>query len=209
MNKIILASASPRRKELLSQIGIPFDIVISDAQEITKSSLPEEMVEELSWLKAEDVREKLSEEERKKRVILGADTIVSCEGKVLLKPKDRQQAFEMLSLLQGREHEVYTGVTLLTADSKRHITFHEKTIVHVYPMSEKEILNYIETGSPMDKAGAYGIQGEFAAFIRKIEGDYYNVVGLPVGRVYQELKKIRYGIDSIVALQHNRRKVPA
>lgn len=191
MNKIILASASPRRKELLSQIGIPFDIVISDAQEITKSSLPEEMVEELSWLKAEDVREKLSEEERKKRVILGADTIVSCEGKVLLKPKDRQQAFEMLSLLQGREHEVYTGVTLLTADSKRHITFHEKTIVHVYPMSEKEILNYIETGSPMDKAGAYGIQGEFAAFIRKIEGDYYNVVGLPVGRVYQELKKIR------------------
>lgn len=191
MNKIILASASPRRKELLSQIGIPFDIVISDAQEITKSSLPEEMVEELSWLKAEDVREKLSEEERKKRVILGADTIVSCEGKVLLKPKDRQQAFEMLSLLQGREHEVYTGVTLLAADSKRHITFHEKTIVHVYPMSEKEILNYIETGSPMDKAGAYGIQGEFAAFIRKIEGDYYNVVGLPVGRVYQELKKIR------------------
>lgn len=191
MNKIILASASPRRKELLSQIGIPFDIVISDAQEITKSSLPEEMVEELSWLKAEDVREKLSEEERKNRVILGADTIVSCEGKVLLKPKDRQQAFEMLSLLQGREHEVYTGVTLLAADSKRHITFHEKTIVHVYPMSEKEILNYIETGSPMDKAGAYGIQGEFAAFIRKIEGDYYNVVGLPVGRVYQELKKIR------------------
>lgn len=191
MNKIILASASPRRKELLSQIGIPFDIVISDAQEITKSSLPEEMVEELSWLKAEDVREKLSEEERKNRVILGADTIVSCEGKVLLKPKDRQQAFEMLSLLQGREHEVYTGVTLLAADSKRHITFHEKTIVHVYPMSEKEILSYIETGSPMDKAGAYGIQGEFAAFIRKIEGDYYNVVGLPAGRVYQELKKIR------------------
>lgn len=189
MNKIILASASPRRKELLSQIGLSFDIIASDAQEITKSSLPEKMVAELSVIKAEDVQNKLSKEERNGRVILGADTVVSCEGKVLGKPKDRQQAFEMLSLLQGRCHEVYTGVTLLMADKNERITFCEKTTVHVYPMSEKEILDYIETGSPMDKAGGYGIQGEFAAFIRKIEGDYYNVVGLPVGRVYQELKK--------------------
>lgn len=212
MNKIILASASPRRKELLSQIGFSFEIITSDAEEITKSSLPQDMVEELSYMKAADVFQKLSEEKKTGKVIIGADTVVSCGGRVLGKPKDKQHAFEMLSLLQGRKHYVYTGVTLLkskgassesdvssgliatspnkgaSAEAYDSITFHEATAVHVYPMSAEEIWKYIETGIPMDKAGSYGIQGEFAAFIKGIEGDYFNVVGLPIGRVYQELK---------------------
>lgn len=197
MNKIILASASPRRKELLAQIGISFEVITSDAEEITKSSQPQQMVEELSMLKAKDVLQKLSKEEQAGAIIIGADTVVSCDGKVLGKPRDKQHAFEMLSLLQGRAHYVYTGVTLIRAtedyqvtstEGYNSITFHEATAVHVYPMSEEEIWNYIETGEPMDKAGSYGIQGGFAAFIKGIEGDYFNVVGLPIGRVYQELK---------------------
>lgn len=209
MNKIILASASPRRKELLSQIGFSFAVITSDAEEVTKSKLPREMVEELSFLKARDVFEKLSPMEQKENMIIGADTVVACDGKVLGKPKDKQQAFEMLSMLRGREHQVYTGVTLLkagnvkgaaehskkqknketeTAGAYERMTFYEETTVHVYPMSEEEIWNYIETGEPMDKAGSYGIQGKFAAFIKGIEGDYFNVVGLPVGRLYREMK---------------------
>ena len=197
MNKIILASASPRRKELLAQIGFTFEVITSDAEEITKSSQPQQMVEELSMLKAKDVLQKLSKEEQAGAIIIGADTVVSCDGKVLGKPRDKQHAFEMLSLLQGRAHYVYTGVTLIrptedcqvtSTDGYNSITFHEATAVHVYPMSEEEIWNYIETGEPMDKAGSYGIQGGFAAFIKGIEGDYFNVVGLPIGRVYQELK---------------------
>ncbi|MBQ8596864.1 MAG: septum formation protein Maf [Lachnospiraceae bacterium] len=197
MNKIILASASPRRKELLAQIGFTFEVITSDAEEITKSSQPQQMVEELSMLKAKDVLQKLSKEEQAGAIIIGADTVVSCDGKVLGKPRDKQHAFEMLSLLQGRAHYVYTGVTLIRAtedyqvtstEGYNSITFHEATAVHVYPMSEEEIWNYIETGEPMDKAGSYGIQGGFAAFIKGIEGDYFNVVGLPIGRVYQELK---------------------
>lgn len=195
MNKIILASASPRRKELLTQIGLSFEIITSDAEEITKSTLPQEMVEELSLLKAKDVWKKLPEKERAEKIVIGADTVVSCDGKVLGKPKNQQHAFEMLSLLQGREHYVYTGVTLLKTkavgrgdEAYECITFHEATAVHVYPMSEEERWNYIASGEPMDKAGSYGIQGEFAAFIKGIEGDYFNVVGLPIGRVYQELK---------------------
>ncbi len=212
MNKIILASASPRRKELLAQIGISFEVITSDAEEITQSTIPEKMVEELSLLKAKDVFLKLPEEERAGKLVIGADTVVSCDGKVLGKPKDKEHAFEMLKLLQGREHYVYTGVTLLsgqtsydkakglpdcekteTAWTERKeyqcVTFHEATAVKVFPMSDDEIWRYIDTGEPMDKAGSYGIQGKFAAYIRGIEGDYFNVVGLPIGRVYQELKK--------------------
>ena len=212
MNKIVLASASPRRKELLSLIGLSFDVITGDAEEITGSTVPAEMVEELSLLKARDVFNKLPKEERAGRIVIGADTVVSCDGKVLGKPKDKQHAFEMLSLLQGRSHEVYTGVTLLkgkatddaggsiSGDRKKEslqinereayecITFHETTAVQVYPMSREEIWKYIDSDEPMDKAGSYGIQGKFAAHIKGIEGDYFNVVGLPIGRVYQELK---------------------
>lgn len=191
MNKIILASASPRRKELLSQIGLSFEVITGDVEEITTSTLPREMVEELSHMKALDVFRKLPKADREGKIVIGADTVVSCDGHVLGKPKDKQHAFEMLSLLQGRAHYVYTGVTLIKAGEEaetEYVTFHEATAVHVYPMREEEIWKYIESGEPMDKAGSYGIQGRFAAFIKGIEGDYFNVVGLPVGRVYQELK---------------------
>ena len=191
MNKIILASASPRRKELLSQIGLFFEVITGDVEEITTSTLPQEMVEELSYMKALDVFQKLPKEDREGKIVIGADTVVACDGQVLGKPKDKQHAFEMLSLLQGREHYVYTGVTLMKAGEKAEtasVTFHEATAVHVYPMSEEEILKYIDSANPMDKAGSYGIQEEFAAFIKGIEGDYFNVVGLPIGRAYQELK---------------------
>lgn len=198
MSKIILASASPRRRELLSQIGISFEVITSDAEEITGSTLPREMVEELSFLKAKDVFEKLSLKEQKESIIIGADTVVACDGKVLGKPGDKQHAFEMLSMLQDREHQVYTGVTLLKHketgedfegnNAYESVTFHEETTVHVYAMDEEEILKYMETGEPMDKAGGYGIQGLFAKFVKGVEGDYYNVVGLPVSRLYRELK---------------------
>lgn len=199
--KIILASASPRRRELLAQIGMDFEVRASYAEEKTEAKDPEELVKELSALKALDIWEKLSEEEKKTGLVIGADTVVSICGAVMGKPKDREDAAGMLSLLQGRTHQVYTGVTFVYLDEKgdmdigrkaerRVNSFFEKTDVLVFPMSEEEIARYVDTGDPMDKAGAYGIQGIFAAYIKGIAGDYNNVVGLPVGRLYQELKKI-------------------
>ena len=199
--KIILASASPRRRELLAQIGMDFEVRASYAEEKTEAKDSEELVKELSALKALDIWEKLSEEEKKTGLVIGADTVVSICGAVMGKPKDREDAAGMLSLLQGRTHQVYTGVTFVYLDEKgdmdigrkaerRVNSFFEKTDVLVFPMSEEEIARYVATGDPMDKAGAYGIQGIFAAYIKGIAGDYNNVVGLPVGRLYQELKKI-------------------
>lgn len=199
--KIILASASPRRRELLAQIGMDFEVRASSAEEKTEAKDSEELVKELSALKALDIWEKLSEEEKKNGLVIGADTVVSICGTVMGKPKDREDAVRMLSLLQGRTHQVYTGVTFIYLDEKgdrdtgrkterRVNSFFEKTDVLVFPMSEEEIARYVDTGDPMDKAGAYGIQGIFAAYIKGIAGDYNNVVGLPVGRLYQELKKI-------------------
>lgn len=199
--KIILASASPRRRELLAQIGMDFEVRASYAEEKTEAKDSEELVKELSALKALDIWEKLSEEEKKTGLVIGADTVVSVCGAVMGKPKDREDAAGMLSLLQGRTHQVYTGVTFIYLDEKgdrdtgrkterRVNSFFEKTDVLVFPMSEEEIARYVDTGDPMDKAGAYGIQGIFAAYIKGIAGDYNNVVGLPVGRLYQELKKI-------------------
>ena len=199
--KIILASASPRRRELLAQIGMDFEVRASYAEEKTEAKDSEELVKELSALKALDIWEKLSEEEKKTGLVIGADTVVSICGAVMGKPKDREDAAGMLSLLQGRTHQVYTGVTFIYLDEKgdrdtgrkterRVNSFFEKTDVLVFPMSEEEIARYVDTGDPMDKAGAYGIQGIFAAYIKGIAGDYNNVVGLPVGSLYQELKKI-------------------
>lgn len=193
MNKIILASASPRRRELLEQIGMTFEVIPSDIEEKTKSQIPSEMVMELSGMKAMDIFEKLSLEERMSAIVTGADTVVALGGHIMGKPADEKAAQEMLSLLQGNTHQVYTGVTMVWQEkgqppSKR--TFYEKTDVSMYPMSAEEIRRYVETGEPMDKAGAYAIQGKCAAFIREICGDFYNVVGLPIGRLCQELKKI-------------------
>lgn len=225
--KIILASASPRRRELLTQIGLDFDIVVSETEEKITSTEPAKVVEELSAQKAEAVWEKLrsmtasqgsvtnaerldegsgvsrtdegsevfepeqtsGETTMTDTLVLGADTVVACDGKILGKPADTEAAATMLTMLQGRGHEVYTGVTILYEQNgeRKTLTFHEKTIVHFYPMTDAQIREYVATGDPMDKAGSYGIQGFCARYIRGIEGDYNNVVGLPVGRVYQEL----------------------
>lgn len=186
--KIILASASPRRRELLEQAGIPFEILIGSTEERITKTEPAEIVEELSLTKAEGVAEAVTGD----AVVIGADTIVAKGQQILGKPADKADAARMLSLLQDDCHQVYTGVTLIIQkDGKREIrSFHERTDVYMNAMSEKEIWDYIATGDPMDKAGAYGIQGRAGIFIRKIEGDYYNVVGLPISRLYQELKTV-------------------
>lgn len=191
--KIILASASPRRRELLKQIGLEYEVLVSDAEEKVTCSEPGQVVEELARQKAENVYQKLFVQQD--FLIISADTIVACDGRILGKPKDEADAKAMLRSLQGRAHEVYTGVTFMyrhtqDADVRVH-TFHEATKVHFYPMTEEEIDTYVATGDPLDKAGAYGIQGLCARYISGIEGDYNNVVGLPVGRLYQELKNIK------------------
>lgn len=239
--RLVLASASPRRRELLSQIGLEFTVMPSTKEENAKATEAGALVQELSRQKAEDIweqlsggqqnpdanqeqisdanqkqisdanqeqnpdanrgqisdadQEQISDEMREPNLngkrqpellVIGADTVVCCEGKILGKPHSREAAAEMLTALQGRSHEVYTGVTLYSQSEA--ITFFECTQVEFYPMTEAEISDYIDSKEPMDKAGAYGIQGLGARFVKGIRGDYNNVVGLPVGRLYQELK---------------------
>lgn len=187
---VILASGSPRRRELLTQVGLEPVIVPSCVEEVIRSRAPAQVVKDLSFQKAEDVAERLKGEalkEWERIVVIGADTVVAVDGQILGKPETGQEAEKMIGLLQGREHQVYTGVTMIFKDREEPVIFAEKTNVFVYPMTKKQIQEYVATGEPMDKAGAYGIQGAFAAYIRGIEGDYNNVVGLPVGRVCQEL----------------------
>lgn len=190
--RIILGSASPRRRELLSQIGVEYEVRVSEKEEVYKSSDPKEIVKELALMKAENVASELAEDEKKDLAVLGADTIVALDGKVLGKPADEQEAARMLASLQGNTHQVYTGTALLIYDSRgerRVISHAEETKVIVHSMTEEEIAAYTATKEPLDKAGAYGIQGRFAAHIDRIEGDYYNVVGLPVSYIYQRLKE--------------------
>ena len=194
---IILGSASPRRRELLAQIGADFEVRVSNKEEIYHSTVPEEIVKELALMKAENVAEELVEENPagavKSTVVIGADTIVVLDGKILGKPADEADAVQMLSSLQGRRHDVYTGVAVLDYDEngeKRVYNYPVGTAVYVNEMTEEEIRAYVETKDPLDKAGAYGIQGRFAAHIDRIEGDYYNVVGLPVSRVYRTLREL-------------------
>lgn len=186
--RIILASASPRRKELLEQAGIAFEIQIGNAQECITKEEPGEIVEELSLAKAQKVAEEVTGD----AVIIGADTIVAKDREILGKPKDAADAHRMLALLQGTKHQVYTGVTLIQKKGERQIVraFHERTDVFMSPMCDDEIEAYIATGEPFDKAGSYGIQGRAGIFVEKIEEDYYNVVGLPVSRLYHELKRL-------------------
>lgn len=227
--KIILASASPRRRELLGQIGLEFEVRVSHVEENVTETEPGLLVEELSRQKAWAVLRELAE--AGDVLVIGADTVVWAGGRILGKPSGKKDAERMLGLLSGRSHEVYTGVTLLyrtgeagqlpeggSVDADRFPetergaagracagrseagtggtagigkvrcrTFHEMTRVSFYPMAEEEISGYAASGDCMDKAGAYGIQGLCARYIRGIEGDYNNVVGLPVGRLYQEL----------------------
>ena len=194
MEKIVLASASPRRKELLERADLKFTVVPSAGEEEIGGGTPDQVVENLSRSKAFSVAEELKREKEVKLVI-GADTIVAFQNHILGKPVDEQDAFDTLTRLSGNSHQVYTGVTVLIrkGDAWEEHTFSERTDVHFYSVSEEEIRDYICTGEPMDKAGSYGIQGRFGVYVKGIEGDYNNVVGLPVGRLFYEMKKI--GID--------------
>lgn len=186
--EIVLASASPRRRELLGQIGIVPEIIPSTLEEKITTDRPEDVVKELSLQKAADVAERCA----KGTIVIGADTVVAAEGRILGKPKSHEEAERMIALLAGKTHQVYTGVTMIVCGQEGRVrkTFAEKTDVHVYPMTAEEIHEYAFSEDPMDKAGAYGIQGKFASYIKGIDGDYNNVVGLPVGRVYQEMKSL-------------------
>ena len=190
MKNIILASQSPRRRELLTQIGLEFEVHPAGGEEIITSTDPVEVVKSLSTQKAAAVKEELEPQLPENWLVIGADTIVVYDGKILGKPKDEADAIRMLRMLQGQTHSVYTGVTLL--EEGKQTTFAEETKVSMYPMTEEEIAWYVSTKEPMDKAGAYGIQGAFGMYIRGIEGDYNTIVGLPLARVYQEMKEYIY-----------------
>ena len=196
MEKIVLASSSPRRRELMARAGFRFEVIVSEADENIEVEAPDRMVEELSKRKAGAVAELVKTQgfAEDSVLIVGADTMVSIDGKKLGKPAGEAGAEAMLKELSGRTHQVYTGVTLIRIKKESgHFyqesrTFSEGTDVSFYPMTEREICDYIATGEPMDKAGAYGIQGKTAIFGKGIRGDYNNVVGLPIARLYQELK---------------------
>ncbi|MDR9503625.1 Maf family protein [Brevibacillus agri] len=173
---LILASSSPRRRELLQALGIPFTVMTSDVDETTAPGLsPAQVVEELSLRKAREVAARLTE-----GVVLGSDTIVVLDGHILGKPADEADASRMLSMLQGREHTVYSGVALIDAATGRSEVAHSYTDVKIRPLSEAEIKSYIATKEPMDKAGSYAIQGIGATIVEGITGDYFTVVGLPL-----------------------------
>lgn len=188
MRKIILASASPRRRELLENAGVTFEICPGTGEEVITGRDPEAVVKKLSRQKA--LQAVYPSEEG--TVILGADTIVVYEGIILGKPRDEKDAEKTLKMLQGNTHQVYTGVTLLEycGGEWREHSFAECTDVTFYPVSEEEIRNYVKSKEPMDKAGSYGIQGGFCIYVKEIRGEYANVVGLPVGRLFYEAKKL-------------------
>ena len=187
---IILASGSPRRKELLLQIGIVPEIIVSHVEEKITSDVPAEVVMSLAEQKAVDVAKYMPEG----KVILGSDTVVAADGKILGKPKNHEEAYEMIRSLVGRSHQVYTGVCIVkkgAADGKDTVvSFYDETDVQVSGMTEAEIREYADSEEPMDKAGAYAVQGFFARYIEGLRGSYANVMGLPVHLVYRKLKEL-------------------
>ncbi|HBL81674.1 MAG TPA: hypothetical protein DD391_03615 [Clostridiales bacterium] len=186
--EIILASGSPRRKELLGAMGLTFSVRTSCADETIEEGLPPFfVVEQLSLLKASSVAS-IVKSEGKEAVIIGADTIVVSEGTILTKPSDEEDAKAILSALAGKWHSVLTGVTVMNTKNAKSESFYVETKVHFIALTQEQIDAYVKTGEPMDKAGAYGIQGRGALFVDKLDGDYFNVVGLPVCKLAQVLK---------------------
>ena len=186
--RIILGSASPRRRELLAMMGYEFEIQVSHKEEVYTAAIPDEIVKELALLKAKDISD---QNDKTNLIVIGADTVVAHNGKILGKPQSEQDAFDMIQGYQGDKHQVYTGVAILSYDeSGKETVINQavKTEVFVNSMTEEEIWKYIHSDNVMDKAGAYGIQSGFSIHIEKIEGDYFNVVGLPVSFVYKVLK---------------------
>ncbi|MEI5905671.1 Maf family protein [Bacillus spongiae] len=185
MNKpLILASSSPRRKDLLNQLQLPFSIYTSNVEELIPDKFsPERAVVYLAAKKAKAISQQYPAS-----VVIGADTMVVSEGIILGKPKSKDEAFSTLKSLSGKVHEVLTGVSVQENQIEKN--FFEKTIVTFNELTDDEILRYIESGEPFDKAGSYGIQGLGAVFVKKIEGDYFSVVGLPISKLYRTLKEI-------------------
>ena len=204
MSRIILASGSPRRKELLEQIGIEFEICPANGEEVITKTVPHDVVMELSRQKALEVAGMVVSYGDSYAdittptdiMIIGADTVVAYDDMILGKPKDEEDAKKTLRMLSGNAHSVYTGVSVVFISKDGRVgehTFYDRTKVKMYEMTDAEIERYVATNEPMDKAGSYGIQGKCAIHIEKIEGDYNNVVGLPVSKLYQEL--LGLGID--------------
>ena len=191
MKRIILASASPRRRELLERAGVNFEVIPASGEENRISDDPKEAVQQLARDKAVSVMHTI-EDSADGTLVIGSDTVVVFENMILGKPHDIEDAVNTLKKLQGNTHQVYTGVSVL--EKKNGVwtehTFYESTDVTFYPVSDEEIRAYVATGEPMDKAGSYGIQGIFGIYVRGICGDYNNVVGLPVARLFYEMKKL-------------------
>ena len=190
MRKFILASASPRRRELLEQLGLKFDIVVAPIDEsgIDKGMLPDLYTGVLAMYKAAAVAKVLREQGRSKEIIIAADTIVYSDGKILGKPENKENAKKMLSELSGKEHEVYSGLCVMRIKDGYSVSRSVKTTVTFKDLSDSEIDAYVKTDEPDDKAGSYAIQGKASAFIKSISGDYFNVVGLPLSELYDILK---------------------
>ncbi|MFC0522454.1 Maf family protein [Pontibacillus salicampi] len=186
MTQLVLASSSPRRKDLLNQVNIPFE---TRKQHVDESNMtcrsPRAYVQALAEKKGRSVPFSVDDE-----VIMSADTIVSFEGNILGKPANRREAFEMLSMLSGNVHQVYTGVMIRSVEQET--VFVEKTTVEFWPLSKDEINDYLDSEEPFDKAGGYGIQSKGSIFVKEIRGDYYNIVGLPLSRVVRSLRA--YGV---------------
>ncbi|WP_062355459.1 Maf family protein [Bacillus kwashiorkori] len=189
MARLILASSSPRRKELLERLNIPFEIIVSDTEERIDASLsPEQIVMNLAKQKAEAVAKNYPE-----HFVIGADTLVVYENQLLGKPKNKVEAKQMLMNLSGKSHYVYTGTAIIHGKIVK--KFYEKTEVTFWNLSESEIDRYVATGEPLDKAGSYGIQGYGATLVRSINGDFFTVVGLPIGKLYRALQELGFSFS--------------
>ena len=194
--EIILASGSPRRKELMELLGLPFSVRVSDADEHTDPELPPYfIVEQLSLLKASAVASVIKAEGAE-GIVIGSDTVVVFEGAILGKPKDATDAQKMLMALSGNWHSVLTGVTVMNTKNAKSETFYVETKVHFVPLSKEQIDAYVATGEPLDKAGSYGIQGKGGLFVDRIDGDYFNVVGLPMCKLAAVLKE-EFGVEPL------------
>ncbi|CDA92219.1 septum formation protein Maf [Ruminococcus sp. CAG:563] len=181
MSKIILASASPRRKELMELAGYDFEVICADIVEVVpEEAMPQEVVMSLALQKAQAVAA-----EHKEAVVIGSDTVVALDGKILGKPHSEQEACEMLRSLSGRTHKVFTGVAIVCGGKVKN--FFDETDVEFYSLGDDEIKKYVATGEPTDKAGAYGIQGKGSVLVKRINGDFFSVMGLPIAKLYREM----------------------
>lgn len=190
MKQIILASGSPRRREIMEQVDLVFQVIVSNMEEIITKVNPHEVVMELAAMKADHIAGQVKED----AFIIGADTVVAIGDKILGKPSDSNEASLMLNSLSGTIHSVFTGVCIISVNDGVVVdkkVFYEETKVTMYPITQEELERYIAGDEPYDKAGGYGMQGKAAAFIKKIDGDYYNAIGLPISRLLQELKGIK------------------